>query len=167
MTTVVMDITRIEALHLRDLVAQFVELLLSDDEQDPAVTRLTPNPYPDDADAAQEFRELTRSDLLRRRAEDAGAVLADLAVVGDISDISALGPEEQVEEVVIVLDADRSASWLRTLAALRLVLASRLGVVTEDDHDADDPRFGIYEWLGYRMDGLVRAVDAVSDASAS
>ena len=50
-------------------------------------------------------------------------------------------------------------AWLRTLAAIRLVLASRLGIEVAEDHDPDDPRFGIYDWLGYRLDGLVAAVD--------
>ena len=57
------------------------------------------------------------------------------------------------------LDPEDLQAWLRTLAALRLVLASRLGITTEDDHDGDDPRFGIYDWLGFRLDGLVRAAD--------
>ena len=48
---------------------------------------------------------------------------------------------------------------LRTLAAIRLVLASRLGVDDEDTHDNDDPRFGIYDWLGYRLDALLTALD--------
>ncbi|MFT4305797.1 MAG: DUF2017 family protein [Microbacterium sp.] len=164
MTTVVMDITRIEALHLRGMVAQFVDLLAAADERDPAVARLTPDPYPDDAEASREFRGLTRADLLRRRADDAGVLLADLAAAGDATDPASLEAEEALAEIVIVLDADGVAAWLRTLAALRLVLASRLGVVAEDDRPEDDPRFGIYDWIGYRLDGLVRAVD-VSAAS--
>ncbi|MFT4213119.1 MAG: DUF2017 family protein [Microbacterium sp.] len=167
MTTVVMDITRIEALHLRNLVAQFVDLLDQGDGQDPALARLTPDAYPDDVEASREFRGLTRADLLRRRTDDAGALLADLAAAGDVTDPASLDPEDALTEIVIVLDADRSAAWLRTLAALRLVLASRLGVVVEDDRPADDPRFGIYDWLGYRLDGLVRAVDEAVDGSAA
>ena len=38
-------------------------------------------------------------------------------------------------------------------------LATRLGVAEADDHDSADPRFGIYDWLGYRLDGLVGALD--------
>jgi kynurenine formamidase len=48
---------------------------------------------------------------------------------------------------------------IESLAAVRLVLASRLGIERPEDHDAEDPRFGIYDWLGYRLDGLIRAVD--------
>ncbi len=59
--------------------------------------------------------------------------------------------------ITIPLDPDGVRSWLRTLAAVRLVLASRLGIIDDDDHSDDDPRFGIYDWLGFRLDGLVRA----------
>jgi hypothetical protein len=37
------------------------------------------------------------------------------------------------------------------------VLATRLDIQSEADHDVEDPRFGVYEWLGYRLDGLVQA----------
>jgi len=159
-STVVMEITRIEALHLRELVAQFVDLLSEGPgSDDPALARMTPNAYPDAPEAARDFRSVTERDLLRRRTDDAGAVLADLTVAGDVSEVTDLSMEEAVSELVIVLEPDRAASWMRTLAALRLVLASRLGVVTEDDIDDADPRFGVYEWLGYRLEGLVTAMD--------
>ncbi|WP_460773496.1 DUF2017 family protein [Microbacterium sp. GXF7504] len=156
---VIMDITRVEALHLRELVAQFVDLLSDPRSDDPAVARLTPSAYPDDPDAAREFRSVTERELLRRRTDDAGAVLADLAVAGDVSEIADLPMAEAVTELEVPLDAERAASWMRTLNAVRLVLAERLGIQTEDDVDATDPRFAVYEWLGYRLDTLVRALD--------
>ena len=58
--------------------------------------------------------------------------------------------------------ADVSA-LLRTLSAIRLVLATRLGIQADDDHDASEPRFGIYDWRGYRLDSLISAIDADSD----
>ena len=64
-----------------------------------------------------------------------------------------------LEVMLLRLDPEDLRAWLRTLAALRLVLASRLGIKTEDDHDDASPRFGIYDWLGFRLDGLVRAAD--------
>ena len=157
--TVLLSITRIEALHLRDLVAQFVDLLADPPSGDPAVARLTPTAYPDDPDAAREFRSVTERELLRRRTDDAGAVLADLAAAGDVTDIADLPTEEAVAELDLTLDAERAAAWMRTLAAVRLVLAARLGIASEDDTDDTDPRFGVYDWLGYRLDGLVQAVD--------
>jgi hypothetical protein len=157
--TVVLELTRIEAVHLRGLVDQFVDLLNStpDAATDPAVARLVPSAYPDDAEAAAEFRAVTQPDLLQRRTDDAGVVLADLAAAGDVSDPQDMRPEDALSELVVILDRDRTTAWLRTLAAVRLVLASRLGVASEDDHDPEDPRFGIYEWVGYRLDGLTQA----------
>lgn len=155
---VVLELSRIEAAHLARLVVQFGELLQDSisDDGDPAIARLVPAAY-DDEEAAREFRRLTEADLLDRRRDDAARVLASL---GD----SATLPEDLddpalLEQVQIRLDPLTARAWLRTLAAIRLVLASRLGIEVAEDHDADDPRFGIYDWLGYRLDGLVAAVD--------
>lgn len=154
-----MQITRIEALHVRQLVAQFIELLDEGVRDDPAVARLTPDAYPDDPDAGREFRALTSAELLRRRSDDAGVVLADLAVAGEDGDPAELTTADAVAELTIVLDDERTGAWLRTLGAVRLVLASRLGIESEGDGDEDDPRYGVYEWLGYRLDALVQAVE--------
>ena len=156
---IVLELTRIEAAHLSGLVTQFAELIDESDVSmsDPAVGRLVPDGYQDDATAAQEFRDLTEGDLLARRRSDAGLVLATLqeaAVIPDDPDDPRL-----VEAVPVRLEPADVQSWLRTLAAIRLVLANRLGIEGPDDHDDDDPRFGIYDWLGYRLHGLVTAVD--------
>ena len=154
-----LEITRIEAAHLVGLVSQFIELLedSSSASGDPAVYRLVPDAYRDDAEAAQEFRDLTENDLLSRRRSDAGLVLASLSEAAEIPD----DPESPllVEQADIRLDPESVQAWLRTLAAIRLVLATRLGIGDADDHDEDDPRFGIYDWLGYRLHGLVTAVE--------
>lgn len=157
--TIVLELARIEAAHLAGLVTQFDELLDESGDasgDDPALRRLVPDAYAD-AEAAQEFRDVTESDLLGRRRADAAVVLATLSPYSDLSD----DPQDPalVETVQVALDADAVQSWLRTLAALRLVLASRLGIETEDDHLEEDPRFGIYDWLGYRLNGLVLALD--------
>lgn len=157
--TVAMEITRLEAAHLASLVGQFTELLRESapEDGDPALARLVPAAYSDDAEAAREFRALTQSDLLDRRAADAAVVLAslqDAARIPDDPDDPAL-----LEQVEIRLEYPAAQAWLRTLAAVRLVLATRLGIDADDDHDIADPRFGIYDWVGYRLDGLVAALD--------
>ena len=71
--------TRMEAAHLAGLVTQFAELLEDADDappDDPAIARLVPDAYADDAEAAQEFRDLTERDLLDRRRRMPRAVLA-------------------------------------------------------------------------------------------
>ncbi len=85
------------------------------------------------------------------------------SVLGSLSDASAIpddaepGDDVLMELVDLRLEPEELRAWLRCLAAIRLVLATRLDIRSEDDHDVDDPRFGIYEWLGYRLDGLVQA----------
>jgi len=157
MSGVVLDLTRIEVAQLIDLVGQFAELVDgAPSMEDPAIERLTPDVYPDDAEASREFRAVTRSDLLRRRASDARAVLEGLP--RDAQDPS----DDAFAPVEITLDPEHVEAWLRTLAALRLVVASRLGIVTEEDgYDPEDPRYGVYEWLGYRLESLIQAADAV------
>jgi len=158
--SLVMEISRIEATHLAGLVGQFLELLEDDVDgartDDPAVARLVPDAYRDDDEASQEFRSLTQDDLLGRRAVDARIVLGSLGpeVIDEEADLS----RASVADILtILLEPDAVRAWMRTLAAVRLVLASRLGVTDEDEHDDEDPRFGIYDWLGYRLDALVRA----------
>jgi hypothetical protein len=156
--SVAMEITRLEAAHLAGLITQFSELVdgAVASDGDPAIKRLVPDAY-DDPAAAEEFRELTEGDLLDRRRDDAATVLSSLAEPAQIPE----DPDDPalLETVMIRLDGEAIGAWLRTLAAVRLVLASRLGIERAEDHDPDDPRFGIYDWLGYRLDGLIAAVD--------
>jgi hypothetical protein len=158
---IVFDLARIEAAHLAGLVGQFAELLEEspDPAVDPAVQRLVPDAYQGDAAAAREFRSLTQAHLLERRAVDAAVVLAELTGAEDLPD----DPSDPalMETLTIELDTDAAHAWLRTLAAVRLVLATRLEADADADADADqdDPRFGIYEWVGYRLHVIVEALD--------
>lgn len=145
------SITAMEIRGLADLVDQLLDMLRDPDDEDPALARLTPDAYPDDAEAGREFRRLTSSDLMARRVADA-TVMADSLAEDDVADPST--------SVTLELDAPTAAAWLRTLSALRLVIAARLGVENEDAHAEDDPRFGVYDWLAYRLDSLVGAIDA-------
>jgi hypothetical protein len=163
--TVVVEFSRAEAAHLAALVSQFLELV--DDPasrgfakpEDPAVARLVPDAYADDAEASGEFRRFTADDLLTRRADDARALLGSLAVDGSLPSVTDLTDADAVTALTVILGPDLQAPWLRTLTAVRLVLASRLGIEDEHDHDDEDPRFAVYDWLGYRLDALVRAID--------
>ena len=152
-----MELTLLEAAHLTDLVTQFEELVHERAADDPAVRRLVPDAYRDDPDAAAEFRGLTQDDLLTRRATDAAVVRASLRNDGRELDPALLDRTEAEDSLVVELGPDMAGAWLRTLAALRLVLAERLGI-TDAEQD-DDPRYGVYEWIGYRLDILVGALD--------
>ena len=151
-----LPLARIEGTHLARLVDEFRELLTtSRPEEDPAVARLVPDAYPDDLEASLAFSEGTQGDLLDRRTRDAAVVRSALEPF--------LTPIENEDDAltpidVVIPDADFDA-WLRTLSAMRLVMASRLGIAAEDAHDPEDPRFGVYDWLGYRLDGLLTAIE--------
>jgi len=148
----VLTLTAAEVPVLTDLITQLQDLVSeSESSEDEAIRRLAPDVYPDDAEASTELRRLTEQDLLDRRTADAGVVLAALTSF----DVEGR-PDGRID---IVLDDETVEAWLRTLAALRLVIATRLGVTSDDDHDPEDPRFGIYDWLGYRLDQLVLAAD--------
>jgi len=163
----VMAITRVEALHLSQMTQQFLDLLeaTTDAASDEAVARLVPDGYSDDDDAAREFRRLTERELLERRHVDAQAVLEILRPTLPDQPIA---PDDAslTEEVVVHASADDVGALLRTLSAIRLVLATRLGIQSEDDHDSTDPRFGIYDWLGYRLDSLIAAIESDSPPTA-
>jgi hypothetical protein len=156
---VVLEMARLEAAHLTDLVEQFAELLADGSVDDPAVARLVPDAYRDDPEAAADFRSVTQGDLLERRVADTRTVRDSLRVDGERLVVAEMDESAATEILTLPLDEGQGAAWLRTLAALRLVLAARLGITDEDDHDDGDPRFGVYDWLGYRLDGLLHALD--------
>lgn len=151
MTAASVILARVELAGLADLVAQYADLLEQADDADPAVQRLAPDAYPDDASASNEFRRLTDADLLARRRSDAALVAATL-------DAPDGGPGNTVD---LRLDEAEAEAWLRTLAGLRLVIAARLDIAgdVDDEHDPEDPRFGVYDWIGYRLELLVQALD--------
>ena len=153
---VVLEISGLEALHLAGIVGQFRDVVTDTRRgDDPAVARLLPDAYPDDVEATREFRRLTGDDLLGRRASDAEVVLRTLGMDG--GDPASDGDPDAT--LTVALGEDEALSWMRTLSAVRLVMATRLGIQNDDDHQPDDPRFGIYDWIGYRLDGLVTALD--------
>ncbi|AOX47124.1 hypothetical protein BJP65_00345 [Microbacterium sp. BH-3-3-3] len=153
---VVLEISGLEALHLAGIVGQFRDMIAdSRRADDPAVARLLPDAYPDDDDATREFHRLTGDDLLGRRADDAAIVLRTLGMDGGDLDAD----DDPDATISVALGETEALAWMRTLSAVRLVLATRLGIQSEDDHQPDDPRFGIYDWIGYRLDGLVTALD--------
>lgn len=159
--TVTLPIAWIEGRNLLHLLDEFRSLIGGPlDDADPALSRLTPVAYPDDGAAAAEFRLGTRDELFDRRRKDADVVRADLAEF-DVGDDEAPDALATVEVALSEVDP-----WMRTLAAIRLVVASRLGIAQDDRHDADDPRFHVYDWLGYRLDDLIQRADDADEHAA-
>ena len=177
--------TGFEADLLRSLESQLVELLRnevaapqeSDDPlerlmdfngpttepDDPVLARLFPTAYPDDDEAAGEFRRFTEGGLRDSKARAAALVIDTLEEAGLPSELQEDGLQVEVE-----LDQAAAVTWMRSFTDVRLALASRLGI-EEGDEDYwmslpdDDPRshvHDIYEWVGYLQETLVQALSS-------
>jgi hypothetical protein len=170
-----------EADLLRSLAGQLIELLRNEaaapseqdpleamfdfsgptsEPEDPVLARLFPTAYPEDDEAAGDFRRYTESGLRNGKAEAAGKLIDALEEGG-------LGGEpEQGVFVDVELDQAAAISWMRTLTDMRLAIAVRLGVEEGDeehwaDLPDDDPHsqvHDIYLWLGYLQETLVESV---------
>jgi Domain of unknown function (DUF2017) len=128
---------------LRDL-AQQLPTVLTTGEADPAVERLLPNAYPDDPDAAAEFRTFTRAGLVERKLTNVGRVAATLPDESGVSELT----------------ASDAQAWLRTLTDLRLVLATRLGIEDDADEGAPDELLrAVYDWLAFLQDSLLAVLE--------
>lgn len=175
--------TSAEADLLRQLASQLVELLRDDAAtgasavdplesmldftgpttapDDPVLARLFPTAYPEDEEAAADFRRFTEGGLREAKVAAAMAVIEALQEAG-------LGDQPEGGEFIDVeLDEPSAMSWLRALTDLRLAVGTRLGV-EEGDEDYwaalpdDDPRaqvHDIYDWLGFLQETLVHAVE--------
>ena len=177
---VVATFTGFEADLLRSLASQLVELLrnevaaprTSDDplEQlldfsgptsepdDPVLARLFPTAYPDDEEAAGEFRRFTEGALRDHKAQAAVQIIDSLEEAG-------LPPELGEDGLIVDIELDRgdAMTWMKSFTDIRLALATRLGV-EEGDEDYwlslpdDEPRanvYDIYQWVGYLQETLV------------
>ncbi|MFJ4045132.1 DUF2017 family protein [Microbacterium sp. NPDC089987] len=164
--SVSISIAWIEGRNLLHLIDEFLELVAGPRmSADPALARLAPVAYPDDDAAAAEFRRGTRDELFDRRREDALVMRRDLVEFDD-GDDDAGGRDALAPHEVDIAPAHVDP-WMRTLTAIRLVVASRLGVDHDDRHDPEDPRFHVYDWLGYRLDDLIQRADDADDEAAS
>jgi Domain of unknown function (DUF2017) len=173
--------TAFEADLLRSLAGQLIELLRNEAAtsrqgdaledlldfsgpttapDDPVLARLFPTAYPDDEEAAGDFRRFTESTLRDGKADAAATVIDTLEEAG-------LPPEPE-EGLFIDVELDRPAAmmWMRSFTDMRLAIATRLGVEEDDEQywhslPDDDPRaqvHDIYDWLGYLQETLVHSV---------
>lgn len=182
---VIATFTGFEADLLRSLASQLVELLRNEEAapretadplealldfsgptvepEDPVLARLFPTAYPEDEEAAAEFRRFTEGRLRDGKAAGACAIIDQLEEAGLPSELTEDGLMIDVE-----LEPHAAEVWLRSFTDLRLALATRLGVEEGDEaywHQLpdEDPRaqaHDIYEWVGYLQETLVEALSA-------
>jgi hypothetical protein len=175
--------TGFEADLLRSLASQLVELLRNEvaapqasadpleqmmdftgpttEPEDPVLARLFPTAYPDDEEAAGEFRRFTEGALRDSKAQAASLIIDCLEDAGLPHQLGEDGLHIDVE-----LDAGQAVGWLRCFTDMRLALATRLGIEDGDEDfwlslPDEDPRtqvHDIYEWVGYLHETLVHAL---------
>jgi hypothetical protein len=83
---------------------------------DPAVARLLPDASRDDPELAQSFRRLTEQDLRERKRDSLGLAAAAMR-----------------RAAPVVLTDNEAQALLKGLTDVRLVLAERLGIATDED----------------------------------
>jgi hypothetical protein len=180
---IIATFTGFEADLLRSLASQLVELLRNEaavprqgtdplealldfsgptvEPEDPVLARLFPTAYPDDNDAAAEFRRFTEGGLRDGKASGAVSIIEALEEAGLPAELTEDGLMIDVE-----LEPDAAETWMRSFTDVRLALATRLGVEEGDEaywHSLpdEDPRaqaHDIYEWVGYLQETLVEAL---------
>jgi len=101
---------------------------------DPAVHRLLPDASADDAELAAEFRRLTEGDLRRLKVDRLRTLWQ--ALVGDADPVGHPSGPSDDEGADLVVRREDAAELAATLTDLRLVLAERLGVKSDEDSDA-------------------------------
>lgn len=140
---------------------------------DPALARLLPDAFADAEDAAG-YRRVTEQGLINRKLQDALQVIADLTVTplnAEEFSVDAGGDPELGDgsPVPVNITPDSFPAWARTVTALRLAMAARIGLEREEDYDrlidADATRGTVlvYDWLA----ALLEAVVALGHASDS
>ena len=143
-----------EAMLLSELADQVDSVLLLGEADDPALGRLLPNAYPDDAAASHDFTRYTRDSLVDGKRQAAQSVRDATAV------------DEGDDGVVqIELDQAEAWGWLTFLTDLRLILAERVGIVEEGEDAAsetrDDYLRAAYEWAGFVQGSMLEVLDPI------
>ena len=124
------------------------------------LARLFPTAYPEDEEAAADFRRFTEASLRNGKA-DAAALVIDTLEEAGLPD----APEDGLF-VDVELDRESAQVWLRAFTDMRLAIGTRLEV-EEGDEDfwlelpEDDPRgpvHDIYNWLAFLQETLVESL---------
>lgn len=139
-----------------DLFARLEAELATPRPSDPAIARLLPDASHDDRELAESFRRLTQDDLRERKR---GALAAAAAALR--------------RPAPVVLSDGEAQALLKGLTDVRLVLAERLGLRTDEDaeflhaavsagaDEGDNPwaqTAGLYDVVTFLQEDLVHAI---------
>lgn len=125
--------------------------------EDPALARLFPDAYEQDEDADQ-FRHLTEQGLVNRKLQDAMGAMQTLGYDG--------ANMQRGEQLEVLLTRENLPELVRSLTALRLAIAARLGLESSDDHDRlavlEETRgtMVVYDWLGAILESVLGVMNA-------
>lgn len=150
------EVKQAEEDFFRHLQAQWDESPLAA-PRDPALARLFPDAFRDDAEASSDFRRFTEQNLRATKT----AKLTQFQ-----QHVSTGGPEFR-------LTIDEAHDALQVLTDLRLVLGTRLGIADSDssgDEDSDTGNISasqVYDWLTWFQESLVRVMFQLPGGSGS
>lgn len=111
---------------------------------DPALARLLPDAHKEDPEASSEFRRYTEQGLRQRKRQALETARLTLGRDG-----------------ALTLDDAEQQAWLVALTDVRLVLAERMGLRTEEDHER------LMRMLGIPLDEVDADQDEPSDATVA
>lgn len=128
---------------------------------DPALARLFPDAYEGATDAS-EFRKVTEQGLINRKLRDALFVTSALGV-GQLDDGTRTQRTDDADSgaVIVEITPETLPTWVRTLTALRLAIAARIGLDEHDDRDrllADEETRGtvlVFDWLAAVLESIL------------
>jgi uncharacterized protein DUF2017 len=139
-----------------DLFARLEAELAAPRPSDPAVARLLPDGSHDDPEIAESFRRLTQADLRERKRGALGLAASALR-----------------RRAPVVLSDGEAQALLKGLTDVRLVLAERLGIRSDEDaeflhaavaaggDEGDNPwaqTAGLYDVVTFLQEDLVHAI---------
>lgn len=145
-----------EASIVRDLATQLTVLLEQPVDGDPALLRLLPDAYPDDASSSAEFRRFTHDSLITRKVANARVVIESLDSAAARVDVAG----DEGASVRLQLGRDEAIAWLTTLTDIRLTLANRLGIIEDEQRSDDVVLQDLYDWLGFVQNAIVETLEA-------
>ncbi|WP_053388189.1 DUF2017 family protein [Leucobacter japonicus] len=131
--------------------------------EDPALARLFPDAY-EDSDESGTFRSVTEQGLINRKLQDAMEVTAALGLGADAID--------ETSAVEVEITPASLPAWVRTVTALRLAIAARIGLDEAEDRERlleqEDSRGTVlvFDWLAAILESVLAIFASVTADTA-